>query len=461
MKRSELFFTALLVPIDFLMICLAATVAYFLRFTEFMKKIRPVMFTMSFSEFFSLVLLVAPFLILIFAIVGLYNIKRPRRFIDEFLGSFIGVSVGIMSVILFVFLRAELFESRFLVIASWFFAIIFVTFGRFSIRMIQKFLYRYGYGVHRVVLIGDTLAASRLRQEFDRTYSGYKVVAEIRKFNSSLIDLLKKISQEPGIDEIIQTEPNFPKKYMLDLVDFANENRIDFKYIPDLFGTQSTNVDVRAVVGYPLVELKRTPLDGWGRIVKRIIDVIGALVGLIILSPLFIIVALLIKLDSEGPVFVRLKRVGKGKDFYLYKFRSMIKGAHLMKKKLLKYSERKGPLFKMKEDPRVTRVGKILRKLRIDELPQLINVLKNELSLVGPRPHEPEEVAQYEKHHQKVLYIKPGITGMAQVSGGATLDFEDEVKLDTFYIENWSLKLDLQILLRTLIVVLKRQAGAY
>ena len=147
--------------------------------------------------------------------------------------------------------------------------------------------------------------------------------------------------------------------------------------------------------------------------------------------------------------------------FKLYKFRSMIEGAHDLKKDLLKYNERKdgGPLFKMRNDPRVTRVGRVLRKTRIDEFPQLFNVLKGEMSLVGPRPHEPEEVAQYEKHHKKLLAIKPGMTGMAQIYGSSDLPFEQETKLDTYYIENWSLFLDIKILLRTLALLLRDRSA--
>ncbi|MEW6407845.1 MAG: sugar transferase [Patescibacteria group bacterium] len=460
MKKSELFFTAAQVPLDFVMILLAAAFTYFLRFTEFAKEIRPVMFDLSFFQFMTLILIVASGILIIFAILGLYNIKRKKKVLRDFYTISIGVSCAVAAISFYIFLRAELFSSRFLVIVTWFFAILLVFFGRYFFGLFQRYLYRFGIGVHRLVIIGKTHAAFQLYQALAKTYSGYITVAHFPELNHALLEKLKKVAQYPGIDDIIQTKPDLPHDQMIDLIDFANENKIDFKYIPDLFGTRSSNIEVDVVAGYPLMELKRTPLDGWGRIVKRSLDFIGALLCLILTSPIFPLAALLIKLDSEGPVFVRLTRVGKDGIFYLYKFRSMVRNAHLMKKELLKYSERKGPLFKMRCDPRITRVGRILRRLKIDELPQFINVLKGELSLVGPRPHEPEEVAQYEKHHRKVLFIKPGVTGMAQVAGGAVLDFEDEVKLDIFYIENWSLALDLQILFRTLLIVL-RGVGAY
>jgi len=177
--------------------------------------------------------------------------------------------------------------------------------------------------------------------------------------------------------------------------------------------------------------------------------------------PFFIIIAAVIKIDSKGPVFFKQKRVAKRGYFYLYKFRSMVDNAESLKKKLMHKNERKeGILFKIKNDPRITKAGKILRKTRIDELPQFINVLKGEISLVGPRPHLPNEVKKYKRRHRIVLAIKPGVTGMAQVSGASDLSFEDEVRLDAYYIENWSLFLDFIIIIKTFMVVFKGQGAA-
>ena len=183
---------------------------------------------------------------------------------------------------------------------------------------------------------------------------------------------------------------------------------------------------------------------------KRLFDILASGCGLIILSPFFIFLAIWIKLDSKGPVFYRQVRVGRNnKDFRIFKFRSMRVGAD------------KGSLVTIGgRDPRVTRSGYYIRKYKFDELPQLINVFKGDMSLVGPRPHLPEEVAKYEHHHKKVLTIKPGITGLAQVSGRSDLSFEEEVKLDVYYIENWSLARDIKILLKTPMAVLKHREAA-
>lgn len=188
--------------------------------------------------------------------------------------------------------------------------------------------------------------------------------------------------------------------------------------------------------------------------VKRVMDFLGAAAGLVILSPLFAIIAFLIKWDSEGPVFVKLKRVSQGKEFYLYKFRSMVKNAEKLKKDLLHLNERKdGPFFKIKNDPRVTKFGRFLRRYHLDELPQLINVLKGEISLVGPRPHEPEEVDTYKNKYKDIVLAKAGITGLAQVSGASSLSFEEEIRLDYEYIKNFSIFLDIKILFKTLIKI--------
>jgi len=201
---------------------------------------------------------------------------------------------------------------------------------------------------------------------------------------------------------------------------------------------------------FPVIELKRTSLDGWGRVIKRSIDIAAASLGLLLTSPIFLTCALIIKNETKAPVFARLKRVSKNREFYLYKFRSMIANAEELKPSLIAYNERKdGPLFKMKDDPRVTRVGRILRRTRIDELPQFINILKGDISLVGPRPHQPDEIQKYEKHHKKVLAIKAGATGLAQISGSSDLPFDEEVAIDSFYIEHWSLLLDMRIIFRT------------
>lgn len=453
MKKSELLFSGLLVPVDFFMLILAGLLAYSIRFSQWARELRPIVFELPFKEYLGLVLLMAPFFIVIFALAGLYNLKTTRKTWEEFSHVAIAASAGVMAVILFTFSIRELFVSRFIIIAAWLLIIILVTLGRLLIKALQHWVVtRFGYGVHRVVLVGvDGVGKAVFEEMKTKPGLGYRIVGRLADFNKKR---LEKILKNPGIDEVIQCNPGLSREKNLELVDFCTENRLDFRFIPDLFQTLATNVEIKTLAGVPIVELKKTPLDGWGKIIKRIVDIFGSVVGLLILSPFFLILAVVIKADSPGPVFVRLKRISQGREFYLYKFRSMVKNAEELKKDLLAYNERKdGPLFKMKDDPRVTRVGRFIRKTRIDEFPQLINVLKGEMSLIGPRPHQPDEIARYEKHHKKLLTIKSGMTGLAQISGSSDLSFEEEVKLDTYYIENWSLKMDLQIFLKTFIIL--------
>jgi exopolysaccharide biosynthesis polyprenyl glycosylphosphotransferase len=463
MKRSELIFGALLVPVDFLMFVAAGMTAYFLRVSPLVVKWRPVLFTLNLplERYLLLLLAVSFFGILIFAVSGLYKITAQKKLFKEFFQIIVATSATILVVILYIFFSRELFESRFIVLAAWIFAVIFISLGRFFIKKLQRYLVgKYNVGTHNVLIIGEDSITKKITKEIKTCPElGYRI---IRHFSDIDINKIKDFILGEGAhtDEVILASYKYERNDVLEILDFCEEQRIDFKFVPNLFQALTANVEMNTFDGVPLLEIKKTPLDGWGKIIKRSVDFIGSLFGLIILFPFFLIVAVFIKLDSNGPIFVGLKRISQRKEFYLFKFRSMVKDAEQMKKDLWQYNERNdGPLFKMKNDPRITKIGRFLRKYRIDEFPQLINVLRGEASLVGPRPHQPDEIEKYEKHHKKVLLIKPGMTGMAQISGSSNLPFEEEVKLDTYYIENWSLGKDIYILLKTLIILFKDRSA--
>ncbi len=460
MKRSELLFTAVQIPVDYAMILLAATVAYHLRFLEIFTSIQEVVFHTTLFEFLQLVTLVIPLALLTFAMVGFYQIRRHQSVADDLGKAMLGLSAAVTAVIFYIFFTRELYESRFLLLATWVLAILIVTSGRFLLRRLRVFLFRYNVGVHRVVIVGNGKTQVRLQESYEKPHSGHQVVGAYARCEDGMFRKLRQLAKNPGIDEVVVTNPGLEREDLFRLHQLAEEYKWEFSIVPDLFGTLTPNFEVHDVAGIPLFEMRHTPLEGWWRILKRLIDILGSAFGLLMLSPLFFLVALIVKMDSKGPVFVRLPRVNRDGTFGLYKFRSMVDNAHALKKELLANNERKGPLFKMANDPRITRVGRVLRSSRLDELPQLWNVLKGEMSLVGPRPHEPEEVAQYAAHHKRVLGINSGMTGLAQVSGSSDLDFEEEVRLDTSYMENWSLRLDLAILFRTLRVVLGRKFGS-
>lgn len=463
MKRSELFFASILVPIDFAAILLAGATAYYLRMSEIVQAWRPAVFVLELplTEYMQLMVIAAVVIVMIFALHGLYAMRVTRRLYDEWVKIFSGVSIGVMGIIVFIFLSAELFQSRFILMAAYMLAIVMVSTGRWLVRKVQLSLLRRGFGVYRVVLVGNGRFAHHLQQLFKRkTHLGYKVVSTLDIVS---LEALEKIYVENGIDEVIKTDPTLTENDNLILLEFCDKYKIDYKYIPDLYETYASHIRFRQIEGVPLMELLRTPLDGWGRVAKRTMDFIGALLGLILLTPLFVLVAILIKLDSAGTVFYSQSRVGKNMErFRFFKFRSMkcsyCTGDRYGGEKAAKYeeglrdkqNERSGPLFKMRRDPRITKVGRWLRRTRIDELPQLFNVLRGEMSLVGPRPHLPKEIEKYKKQHNKLFTIKPGMTGMAQVNGNAGLPFEQEAKLDIGYIEDWSLKLDIILLFKTM-----------
>jgi exopolysaccharide biosynthesis polyprenyl glycosylphosphotransferase len=459
MKKFDLIFSALLIPLDYLMLVLAGIFTYYLRFSA-LDELRPVIYEIPFGQYFVYLLLIFLLWLIVFALTGLYWLGQKRHFSNEISKIFLGCTVGTMLIVLFIFFKREFFSSRFIILAGWLMTIIFVSMGRIFIHYLQLIFYRQGKGLEPILIFGRGETAFNLYSFLkDKPESGYQVLDQVKEF-----DQLKEKwgPRAKEISELFQADPSLSREESLDLIDFCNDHQIVFKYTADIFNSLSSNVQVETLAGIPVVVIQKTALDGWGRILKRIIDVVVSFLALIVLTPLFLILAGLIKIDSKGPVFVKLTRVGtRKKTFLLYKFRSMVKGAEKMKKDLLANNERSdGPLFKMKNDPRITCLGRFLRKTSLDELPQLINVLKGEMSLVGPRPHEPGEVLNYQKHHQQLLTIKPGITGLAQISGRSELSFAEEARLDIYYIENWSWGLDFKIIIKTIPVVLKGKTAA-
>jgi len=470
MKKFELLFTIILLPLDFLMIVIAALTAYYLRVGSFVTEIRPVIYTLTLSEYLSYSLLVSLGCLFIFALAGLYAIQTGRKFSQEFSKIFFTCSTAVLVIIVAIFLKRELFSSRFIILAAWGFAIVYVTIGRIIIYKLQKYFLSLGYGAKRVIIIGSDKNTNTITKELNKkTQLGYQIIKTYSNFNQEAKESILSLHKNQSIDEIIQTDPNLDKEKTLDMISFAETNHIVFKFSADLLKTKTSRLGVDMLAGIPIFEIRKTKLEGWGRIYKRIFDIIGSLFFIILLSPLFLITIIAIKITSKGPVIYKNKRVGQNsKNFQLYKFRSMYyemstgigdakqkeKSLAYEKELIVKQSVRKGALYKIKDDPRVTSVGKFIRKWSIDELPQFFNVLLGSMSLVGPRPHQPREVADYKKNQLRILDIKPGVTGMAQVSGRSDLEFDEEAKLDIYYMDNWSLWLDVIIVLKTPFVIL-------
>lgn len=468
MKKIELLLGALLLPIDYLMLVAAGLTAYNIRFAETVTKIQPVLFAIPFERYLTIVIVTALGWIMIFAWAGLYSMRTTRRIVEEIRKVILACSTSVMVIIVLFFLQRDLFSSRFIIIVATFFAILYVSCARVGILLVERALFRRGIAVRNIVLVGSGQITQSIAREIEhRSSLGLHVKLRCDTFSHDAKEKILNYHRHGYIDELIQTDPNLPKSASEAIYEFCDEHHIVFRYAAALFDTQSSNIAIQPIAGIPIVEIRKTSLDGWGRIVKRLFDIMGSLVLIIITSPLMITTALIIYFSSGRPIFFArrddrslLKRVGQyGKPFLYFKFRTMKPGTDSMRydPNLQERNVRAGsPLVKIVNDPRITRVGKWLRKFSLDEFPEFFLVFKGDMSLVGPRPHLPEEVERYAAHHKRVLRVKPGITGLAQISGRSDLPFEDEVRLDTFYIEHWALWLDLIILLKTPFVVFSR-----
>lgn len=466
MKRADLAFAFLLVPLDFLALLSAAAAAYSLRFASSITQIRPVVFTLTLEQYLSVAFPAALVMLLIFSLSGLYAI-HPRRIATEMTRVVMAVSSGIAVVLGFAFFSRALFDSRFILLATWVLAIVFVLIVRVLMRLLQRSLRTLGIGTNAIAIIGKTKSGNGLKTFFDAYPSvGYRVVAHVTSWNTESREHLLMLKRKGQLDGIFLADSETSRADVAALKGFTDTEHLTLFYSADLFAGSTLRPIMHTFAQQPVIEVPKTPLDGWGAIYKRCFDVVVSIILIIVTLPLQLLIALAIVIENPGPIFFSRPRVGQsGKEFPFLKFRSMVRNAHAMRFDpdfVKKYgNEREGtPLFKLKDDPRITRVGRFIRAWSLDEIPQFYLVLLGSMSLVGPRPHLPEEVAMYKPNQRKLLTIKPGITGMAQVSGRASLDFDDEVRLDMYYIENWSPWLDSVIVLKTPLAVLFR-SGAY
>ncbi len=468
MKKSELIFNIVSIPVDGIMLLLAGVVSFYLR--KFgIDIVGPILYKLELKEFLYAAYTIIPGVLLIFAILGLYNLKGTRKFTKEFGRVIVGVSLGLLIVMLLFFFDQTIFPSRFIILATWGLGIILVIFGRASLKLFQKFLFESGIGLHKMVVVKGDVTDSELIGKFYKNKSrGYIVTSEL-EYNSGIFIELEGLFLNSEIDEILQANSNLSDEENLKLVEFVRNKGLEFSFIPNLFEVQRNIVETSSLAGLPIISLKNTPLDGWGKVVKRTTDVILSSLCLILTSPLFIIIAFAIAIDSRGKIIYSAKRGGKGKDFKFYKFRTMYshlsigenyggEKAEEVRKELWKKNDRGGeqsPFLKIKDDPRVTKVGKFLRKTKLDEIPQFWNVLIGDMSMVGPRAHVLDEVGRYRNSYRRMFSIKPGIFGFSQISQASVPDlpFEEEIKLNTFYIENWSFWMDIKILLKSFVLL--------
>ncbi len=467
MRRLDLTFAALLLPLDFLALMAAAGMAYALRFSRYFIEVRPIITSVPLPDYLASAAAFTAIWMLLFALAGLYTL-RPRRAWSMLGRVLLASTAGIMVVIASVFFTRALDTSRFVIAAVWGLAIFNVSLGRLFLRWLRRALLRARIGHRQIGVVGSSEAALKIVAMYkENPELGLTVAKIFRNWDEQARKDLGSLARRGKIDTVLLADPELNRDDALDLITLTEENNLDFRYLADLFSATFTNVEMDTTGGIPILEVKRTPLDGWGRIFKRVFDIVASLIFIILFSPIMLITTIAIALDSRGPIFYRLdddtppQRVGeRGKLFRYFKFRSMHPHTHGMRYKELKHLDvREGPLVKIKDDPRITRVGKFIRKWSIDEFPEFFSVLLGKMSLVGPRPHLPEEVKKYQPHQRRVLAIKPGVTGMAQISGRSDLSFDDEVRLDSWYIEHWSPALDLYILFKTPGAVFRKRSA--
>lgn len=343
-----------------------------------------------------------------------------------------------------------------------------VTF-RSAMRRLFARLRLPGYGRRRVLIVGIGSGGRQLAGQL-QSWTDYEVLGfvddESQSAQAAPFPRLGTLAECPdvvarhNVDEVFITFGRH-RASLAGLILALQQRGVKIRFVPDLLDILTVHTAIENLRGVPFVTVRKPPISGLDAIIKRTFDLCGALVGLVLCAPLMVIVALLIKLDSSGTVFFRQERAGQyGRPFRMWKFRTMVADAEQHLSQVVDVEKLEQPAFKLQNDPRVTRVGRWLRRISLDELPQLINVLRGEMSLVGPRPEQVDLVERYNAWQAQRLLVKPGVTGSMQVSGRGDLPFEERLKLELAYIENYSLWEDIKILLKTIPAVLSSR-GAY
>lgn len=461
MKKDALTEIQVMILCDFLTVNIAGGLFYWFRFRSgwFPFTVAP--------DFLLPIPALYVFWLVIFSLFGLYRRWYAKSRFDEFTVIIKTTLVGVFTVFFAVFMDDRgvgPLNSRVLIGVYWLLMVFCVGGGRFLLHTFQRRLLQAGIGQHNTLIVGW---ADKARNLFDMVQQhpalGYKVIGfvpvggEQQPESYRGIPLVGSIRELPevidrhNVREVLIALDSTQHDRMLEVIGSCNAKPVNLKIVPDLYDIISGQARTNQIYGFPLIEIMPEIMQPWERAVKRAIDMVVSSAVLVVGLPIWLLIALAIKIDSRGPVFYTQDRVGKDeKRFRIIKFRSMAKDAE----------EDSGPVWAEKQDPRVTRVGKVIRKLRLDEIPQFINVLDGNMSLVGPRPERPFFVEQLSKEiplYKRRLKVRPGITGWAQVKHKYDESIEDvrkKVEYDLYYIENMTLRMDFKILLNTIFVVL-------
>jgi len=451
-RKKEKFF---LFVSDFIFINLAWAFYYFIRVDSgWIRYANPPSFLVP-------LIVIYFYWLIIFSFAGLYQHWFARSRFDEFASVFKAVSFGCFILFFLIFIDDTMNNapiiSRFLILIYWLLMIINVGTGRVIIRSIQRNLLEKGIGLRNSLIVGSGEKAKNLESMIVKyPQLGYKVTGFIglNKSDASEVDgtieNISEIIEKKNVSEVLIALESNEKEKLIDVIRYCTGEKVQMKILPDMYEIVSGMAKTNQIYGVPLVEVMPDIMSPAGKLTKRILDVIISVVTIVFLSPLLVLISIIIKLTSKGPVMYSQIRVGRsGKEYTMYKFRSMLVNA-----------EEYGPEWAGENDPRITVIGRIIRKMYLDELPQMFNVIKNEMSLIGPRPERPYFVEQLKSeipYYYKRLTVKPGITGWAQIKHKYDASLEDvrtKLQYDFYYIENMSLKLDFKIMINTIIVIL-------
>lgn len=468
-NNASVAYAFLLIVGDFFALLAAFVAAYILRVS---LDSRPILEQIPASQYLKIWILLAPIWIIIFGLLGLYRRSVYEYRWREVGALFVGSVLGIMTVITYDFAsETPIFPARLVPVYGVILGFLFLLLERTILRMIRMVAWHYGVGVNRVLVIGSGENALRLLSNMDKPgQTGYEVVAlasDTRpkqfhgRFYANASEALETLNEIDAHTVVVvgKTSENRLTERALAA---AHAAHCSFKFVPAHDGILSNNIEVELFQGLPVVSVHQTALTGWGRIAKRLFDIAASFTAITILSPLFIIIGLVVCLSDWGPIIFKQKRLSRFEtSFNIYKFRTNRMAyngldpedafAKMGKPQLAKIYRANGDF--LEKDPRITSVGRFLRRTSLDELPQLFNILKGDISLVGPRALVPRELANY-PFKNLLLSVKSGLTGLAQTSGRRDIGFEERRALDLYYVQNWTFWLDIKILFRTVIDVL-------
>lgn len=458
--------------IDLFLICVDGCIALFARFLSDSPKITLHWHKVSgenslpITHYVAILMLYAVLILLFCQSQELYRTVRTRTAADESMAVIKALFCATLFLSAFLYLSGTTIVSRlFIGYASVLNVLTFISWRLWKRRIILRRAAR-GIGTRNVLIVGAGRIGQALAAHLEEnTLLGYSFKGFLDANHSThprllgKIEDLSRIAKAQFVDEVFISIPS-ERELVKNIAAEARLNRLTVKVVPDLYDGVGWNAPINHIGQFPVMELHGEPIPIVGLFFKRVIDVAGSTLGLAVLSPLLAAVMICIWLDSPGPAIYSSPRVGrKGRKFVCYKFRTMMENADAVKHQLRHLNEREGPTFKIANDPRITRIGKFLRKYSLDELPQLWNVLKGEMSLVGPRPHPLDDYEQYQLEHLRRLDVKPGITGLWQVMARQDPSFDANMELDLQYIDHWRLFLDMKILIRTVTAVLSGSGG--